>query len=93
MWERGFQWRRPDLIKSDASTFIIDGNSLIPPFDSIPSLGTDVANSIVEARKGRGVSFQGGLATTWSCFENIVEYLDALGCLEGMPEANQLSLF
>ena len=25
--------------------------------------------------------------------KTVVEYMDSLGCLEGMPEANQLSLF
>ena len=25
--------------------------------------------------------------------KTVIEYMDTLGCLEGMPEANQLSLF
>ena len=31
--------------------FIIDGNSLIPPFNSIPGLGTNAAINIVKARE------------------------------------------
>ena len=40
-----------DLYKSDASEFIIDGNTLIPPFNSIPGLGTNAAFNIVKARE------------------------------------------
>ena len=31
--------------------FIIDGNSLIPPFNAIPGLGTNAALNIVKARE------------------------------------------
>ena len=93
MCERGFSFAKPDLYKSDATTFIIDGNSLIPPFNSIPSLGTNVANSIVEARKDGEFLSKEDLQQRGRVSKTIVEYLNTLGCLEGMPEANQLSLF
>ena len=70
MCERGFSFAKPDLYKSDATTFLIDGNSLIPPFNSIPSLGTNVANTIVEARKDGEFLVERGPPTTRACFEN-----------------------
>ena len=93
MCERGFSFAKPDLYKSDATTFLIDGNSLIPPFNSIPSLGTNVANSIVEARKDGEFLSKEDLQQRGRVSKTIIEYMDTLGCLEGMPEANQLSLF
>ncbi|WP_438317701.1 PolC-type DNA polymerase III [Sporosarcina sp. FA9] len=93
MCERGFSFAKPDLYKSDATTFLIEGNSLIPPFNSIPSLGTNVANSIVEARKDGEFLSKEDLQQRGRVSKTITDYLDSLGCLEGMPEANQLSLF
>ena len=38
MCERGMNFQKIDLYRSHASEFIIEGNSLIPPFDAIPGL-------------------------------------------------------
>ncbi|MGT2357243.1 hypothetical protein ACVPOS_10535 [Staphylococcus aureus] len=38
------------LEKSQAFEFIIEGDTLIPPFISVPGLGENVAKRIVEAR-------------------------------------------
>ena len=93
MCERGFSFAKPDLYKSDATTFIIDGNTLIPPFNAIPSLGTNVAKGIVEARKDGEFLSKEDLQQRGRVSKTVIEYMDNLGCLEGMPEANQLSLF
>ena len=93
MVERGFTFAKPDLYKSDATQFIIEGNKLIPPFNSIPSLGTNVAKTIVEARKDGEFLSKEDFQKRGRVSKTVVEYLDNLGCMEGMPEANQLSLF
>ena len=69
MCERGFSFAKPDLYKSSASEFLIDGNRLIPPFDAIPSLGTNVAKAIVEARKDGILPLEGRLAKTGEEFQ------------------------
>ena len=51
MCERGYSFQKVDLYRSHATDFIIDGDSLIPPFNAVPGLGTNAALSIVEARK------------------------------------------
>lgn len=93
MHERGFSIAKPDLYKSDARTFVIDGDKLIPPFNAIPSLGTNVAYSIVEARKDGEFLSKEDLQQRGRVSKSVIEYMDELGCLEGLPEANQLSLF
>lgn len=93
MCERGYSFAKPDLYKSDATMFIIEEQSLIPPFNAIPSLGTNVAKAIVEARKEGEFLSKEDFQKRGRVSKTIVDYMDTLGCLEGLPEANQLSLF
>ncbi len=48
MCERGFKFQPVDLYRSQATEFVIDGDSLIPPFNAIPGLGTSAAQNIVQ---------------------------------------------
>ncbi|MBM7694851.1 DNA polymerase-3 subunit alpha (Gram-positive type) [Peribacillus deserti] len=93
MCERGFSFKKIDLYKSHASEFIIDGNSLIPPFNSLPGLGTNVALSIVRAREEGEFLSKEDLQQRGKVSKTILEYLDKQGCLESLPDQNQLSLF
>src|SRR5690625_7311655 len=51
MCERGFHFQPVDLYRSSATDFLVDGNSLIPPFNAVDGLGTNAALNIVKARK------------------------------------------
>lgn len=93
MCERGFQFQRVDLYRSKASEFVIDGNSLIPPFNAIPGLGTNAALNIVKAREEGEFLSKEDLQQRGKVSKTIIEYLDKHGCLESLPEQNQLSLF
>lgn len=93
MTERGFSFKKVDLYRSSANEFIIDGNSLIPPFNSIPGLGTNAAINIVKARGEGEFLSKEDLQQRGKVSKTIIEYLDNQGCLESLPEQNQLSLF
>ena len=93
MTERGFTFQNYDLYKSDASEFIIEGNSLIPPFNSIPGLGTNAAYNIVKARQDGEFLSKEDLQQRGKVSKTILEYLDKQGCLGALPDQNQLSLF
>ncbi|WLR52374.1 PolC-type DNA polymerase III [Bacillus tianshenii] len=93
MCERGFSFGKVDLYKSSASEFIVEGDSLIPPFNSIPGLGTNAALNIVKAREEGEFLSKEDLQQRSKVSKTVLEYLDDHGCLEGMPDANQLSLF
>ena len=93
MSERGIKLQKVDLYKSKADEFIIEGNTLIPPFDAIPGLGTNVAIQIVKARIDGEFLSKEDLQQRGKVSKTIIEYMDAMGCLEGLPDANQLSLF
>ena len=68
MCERGLSFPKGDLYRSDATEFIIDGDSLIPPFNSIPGLGTNAAINIVKAREEWRISFERRSSTTRQSF-------------------------
>ena len=93
MVERGFTFKRVDLYKSSATEFIIEGNSLIPPFNSIPGLGTNAAINIVQARKDGEFLSKEDLQQRGKVSKTIMQYLENHGCLGDMPDQNQLSLF
>lgn len=93
MTERGFSFAKLDLYRSSAREFIIDGNSLIPPFNSIPGLGTNAAINIVNSRKSGEFLSKEDLQQRGKVSKTIMEFLDNHGCLVDLPEQNQLSLF
>ncbi|WP_407936278.1 PolC-type DNA polymerase III [Litchfieldia alkalitelluris] len=93
MCERGFSFQKVDLYRSDSTQFIIDGNSLIPPFNAIPGLGTNAAINIVKAREHGEFLSKEDLQQRGKVSKTIIEFLDNHGCLEALPDKNQLSLF
>ncbi|STY34756.1 DNA polymerase III polC-type [Listeria fleischmannii subsp. coloradonensis] len=93
MLARGFKFQKVDLYKSTADEFIIEGDTLIPPFNAIPSLGTNVAKQIVEARRDGEFLSKEDLQQRGKVSKTIIQYMDDQGCLDGLPDQNQLSLF
>lgn len=93
MCERGFSFKNIDLYRSEATRFIIDGKSLIPPFNALAGVGTSAAENIVKARnEGDFLSIE-DLQQRARVSKSVVELLAEQGCLKDLPETNQLSLF
>lgn len=93
MCERGFSFQRVDLYRSKATEFVVDGNTLIPPFNAIDGLGTNTAINIVKAREDGEFLSKEDLRERSRISKTVLEYMDNHGCLENMAEKNQLSLF
>ncbi|ALV21155.1 PolC-type DNA polymerase III [Carnobacterium antarcticum] len=93
MVERGFTFKMIDLDKSDATNFVIEGNSLIAPFRAVPSLGANVAKQIVEARQDKPFLSKEDLSKRGKVSKTVIEYMNENNVLQGMPDENQLSLF
>ncbi|MBU0278402.1 PolC-type DNA polymerase III [Gemella sp. zg-1178] len=93
MLQRGYKFAGINLEKSQSFDYVIEGDTLIPPFSIVPSLGKSVALRIVQAREEKAFlsvedfSKRGGVSTT------IMEYLKDLGTFKGLPEKAQLSFF
>lgn len=93
MYERGFEFLPIDLYKSDSKNFLIDDGKIRPPLNSIPGLGNVAADSIVDARKdGRFMSID-DLKIRSRAGKSVIEMLTNAGCLAGMSQSNQMSLF
>jgi len=93
MVERGFRFQNVDLYRSDATRFLIEGDSLLAPFNSLPGLGTNAAINIVKAREAGEFLSKEDLLNRARISKTILEYLEEQGALADLPETNQLSLF
>ncbi|WP_414051321.1 PolC-type DNA polymerase III [Macrococcus animalis] len=93
MAQRGFKVQPISLEKSTAFEFIIEDNTLIPPFISVPGLGENVAKRIVAAREEGPFLSKEELNKKAGVSQKIIDYLDELGSLNDMPDKAQLSIF
>nr|WP_083180133.1 PolC-type DNA polymerase III [Paenibacillus yonginensis] len=93
MTARGFSFKSIDLYRSDATKFIVDGDSLIPPFSALAGIGENAAKNIAAAKEqGEFLSIE-DFQQKSKASKTIIELLGQLGCFRGLPESNQLSLF
>ena len=93
MVERGFHFKMVDVDKSEASNFVIEGDSLIAPFRAIQGLGLNVANKIVEARQEQPFLSKKDLATRGKVSKTLIDYMTENKVLDHLPDENQLALF
>jgi DNA polymerase-3 subunit alpha (Gram-positive type) len=92
-YARGFTFKQVDLYKSHAKQFVIDGDSLILPFASIAGVGESAAINMMEARKNGEFLSIDDLQSRTKVSSTVVELLKNMGCLDGLPQSNQLALF
>lgn len=93
MLERGFNFKMVDLNRSDASNWLIDGDSLIAPFRAIPGLGLNVAKQIVAAREEKPFLSKEDLAERGKVSQTLIDFLTENHVIDQLPDENQLSLF
>ncbi len=93
MYKRGFNLLKVDLYKSDATKFIIEKEGLRPPLSALQGVGVNAAKSIAEARKNGEFISKEDLRIRSKVSKTVIETMSIHGCLEGMSETNQLSLF
>ncbi|TVP84227.1 MAG: PolC-type DNA polymerase III [Alkalicoccus sp.] len=93
MCERGFSFQKVDLYRSKATEFLVEGDSLIPPFNAITGVGTNAALAVEKARKDGEFLSKENLRERSKITKSVLEKLDEHGCLEELPDSNQLSLF
>ncbi|WP_405082614.1 PolC-type DNA polymerase III [Paenibacillus chitinolyticus] len=93
MTARGFSFKPIDLYRSDATKFIIDGDSLIPPFSAVPGIGENAARNIAASKESGDFLSIEDFQNRSKASKTVVELLNGMGCFRGLPESNQLSLF
>ena len=93
MYERGLNFLPIDLYESDAVKFKVEVDGIRPPLNSIPGLGTVAAQGIQEARQEGEFMSIDDMKIRAKVGKSTIEMLDKAGCLEGMSQSNQMSLF
>ena len=93
MYERGYSFLPIDLYKSHATKFQVEGNYIRPPLNSITGLGNVAAEGIMKAREEEKFMSIDDMKIRAKIGDSVTELLRKFGCLEGMSQSNQLSLF
>ena len=93
MFERGIEVLPVDLYKSDAYKFVVENGKIRLPFSSLPGVGGSVAKSLQEAgKKGKYISMD-EISTRTGASKAVIEMMDEVGVLKGIPKSSQLSFF
>ena len=93
MYERGLSFLPIDLYESHATKFKMEDDGIRPPLNSIPGFGTVAAEGIAEARKDGEFMSIDDLKIRAKVGNSGIEMLKNSGCLNGMSQSNQMSLF
>ena len=93
MYERGYEFLPMDLYKSHASKFLVEEGKIRPPLNSIPGLGTVAAEGMAKAREEGNFMSIDDLKIRSKVGNSVTDLLKKYGCLEGMSQSNQMSLF
>ncbi len=82
-----------DLYKSEADRFVITEEGIRPPLRTLQGLGANAALSIIKEREKCPFISAQDLRERTKISKTVIEIMRSHGCLEGLPENNQLSLF
>ena len=93
MYERGFSFLDVDLYQSHSTRFRVEDGAIRPPLNSIAGLGDVVAESIFEAAQEEPFECIDDMQARSKVGKAITELLQKFGCLKGMTQSNQMSLF
>ena len=90
---RGFDFERADIYESAAEDFIIKKNSLLMSLSSIDGVSETQAKNIVAARADGKFSSVDDLKNRAGLNKTSLTALKNHGCLDGLEETNQMTLF
>ncbi len=93
MYERGFEFLDVDLYKSHSTRFQVEDGKIRPPLNSIAGLGNIAAESIYQAAQEEPFECIDDMQVRSKIGKAMTELLQKFGCLKGMTQSNQMSLF
>ena len=90
---RGIHVRPVSLYESDAVDFKVAGEKeILPPISSLPGVGANAAEAFVQARAAGPFVSQDEMVRR-KVAKSTIEQLRLAGCLNGIPETSQVTLF
>jgi len=93
MYARGFEFLPIDLYKADAHRFQIIDGKIMPSFSAIPGMGAKAAETLQEAAAEGEFMSKEDIRTRGKVSKTILDDMEALGLLAGLPETNQYDFF
>lgn len=93
MYVRGYTFLPIDYELSEAERFLIEGNSLRPPFICIEGLGRTVAGPLVEARKKTPFISIEDMKKRGHIGDAMIEEMQKMNVLKELPATDQILLF
>ncbi len=89
---RGIHLEPVDMYRSRPGDFIIDGDRILPPINSLPGVGLNAAEAYCKAREGGPFISQEDMVRR-KVAKSTIEQLKQAGCLGNMPATSQVTLF
>lgn len=93
MYCRQINLLKVDLWKSSATRFLITPEGILPPFSALQGVGKTAAASLESLRDSGLIRSVEDLQNRGKLSKTVIEVLGRHGCLQGLPQKNQLSLF
>ncbi len=93
MYARGFEFLPMDLYKSDARYFKIIDGKLLPPFNTLASMGDSAAETLMLAARQRPFSSKDDLKKRGKVTQTAIDKMEELGLLGDMQQSEQMSIF
>ena len=93
MYQRGINFLPVDIYKSDSIKFLVEEDGLRPPLSSLTGFGEVDSKKLIEARENGKFETIEELQLRSKIGKVSLEVLRNSGCLEGMRESSQMSLF
>jgi DNA polymerase-3 subunit alpha (Gram-positive type) len=93
MYARGIEFLPIDIYRAKADRFQIIDGKIMPSFNSIPGMGDKAAIMLEEAAKGEPFTSKEDLRLRAKVSKTILNDMETLGILGGLPETNQYDFF
>ncbi len=93
MNRRGIELLPVDMARSAATRFAVENGAIRPPLSAVAGVGKNAAESIAAARDEAMFISAEDLRIRGKANTAVIAALKNAGCIEDMPESNQLSLF
>ena len=93
MYSRGIEIEPIKLDRVHPSSFIVDGDRVMPSLTSIGGLGEKAAEQIINEAQEEPFSSIDEFKYRTKCPQMVVDNMLRLGLLEGIPNPIQLNLF
>lgn len=93
MYARGLMFEKVDLYKSHSDRFTVGETGILPPLKGLEGVGENAARNIVRERDISPFISKEDMIKRAQVTKTVVEALRKHGCLDNLPDSNQLSLF